>query len=195
MMEASSRPTRPKQMTPNEPIKRMSPVIRKSAAVMVVPKRKSTTRPRPMSVTAVMAVPRPPRLLTHRPTPRPRTFRITRRTRRTMDAASANQGLSAKARARDVNGDAHEIQENRGDVENIVGPIAPSGEKAVEVAEDLFGPEIDAALTRITVGQFDDGDALRPEKKQQGQEPKPDGNAAVGRDGRNHVEVDDRDDK
>jgi hypothetical protein len=34
----------------------------------------------------------------------------------------------------------------------------------VEVAEDFFGPEIDAAFARVAVGEFDDRDALRPEE-------------------------------
>src|SRR5712664_1040441 len=104
-------------------------------------------------------------------------------------------GKRAGARARDVNGYAHEIEKDRGHVEDIIRPIAPSREEAVEVAEYLFGPEIYAALTRIAARQFDDGDALRPEKEKQRQEPKPDGYAAVRRDGRNYIEVDDRNDK
>jgi hypothetical protein len=34
----------------------------------------------------------------------------------------------------------------------------------VEVAKDFLRPEIDAAFAWIAVGEFDDGDALRPEK-------------------------------
>jgi hypothetical protein len=41
--------------------------------------------------------------------------------------------------------------------------------------------------------QFDDGDALRPEKQDEGNKPEPDGNAAVGGDGGNDVEIEDRD--
>jgi hypothetical protein len=50
----------------------------------------------------------------------------------------------------------------------------------VEVAEDFFGPEIDAAFAGITVSEFDHGDALRPEEEDEGDDPEPDGNAAVG---------------
>ena len=65
----------------------------------------------------------------------------------------------------------------------------------MEVAEYPLGPEVHAALTGIAVRQFDNGDALRPEKEQQCQGPEPDGHAAIGRDRRNHVQVDDCDDK
>jgi hypothetical protein len=61
----------------------------------------------------------------------------------------------------------------------------------VEVAEDFFGPEIDSAFAGIAVGEFDDGDALRPEEQDQRDDPKPDGDAAVGGDGGDHVQVED----
>jgi hypothetical protein len=61
----------------------------------------------------------------------------------------------------------------------------------VEVAEDFFGPEVDAAFARIAVSEFDDGDALRPEEEDEGDDPEPDGDAAVGGDGRDDVEVED----
>jgi hypothetical protein len=63
----------------------------------------------------------------------------------------------------------------------------------VEVAEDFLGPQIDAAFSGIAMGQFDDGDALRPEKEQQGNDPEPDCDAAVGRDGWNDVQIEDGD--
>ena len=65
----------------------------------------------------------------------------------------------------------------------------------MEVAEDFFGPEIDAAFAGIAVGKFDDRDALRPEEKEQRDDPEPDGDAAVRRDGRDDVEIEDRDDE
>jgi hypothetical protein len=65
----------------------------------------------------------------------------------------------------------------------------------VEVAEDFFGPEIDAAFAGIAVGEFDDGDALGKEKKNERDEPEPDGDSAVGGDGGNDVEVEDGDDE
>ena len=36
----------------------------------------------------------------------------------------------------------------------------------MEIAEDFFGPEIDAAFAGIAMGEFDDGDALRPEEQE-----------------------------
>ena len=65
----------------------------------------------------------------------------------------------------------------------------------MEVAEDFFGPEIDATFAGITVGEFDDGDALRPEEEEQRNDPEPDGDAAVGGDGGNDVEIEDGDDE
>ena len=61
----------------------------------------------------------------------------------------------------------------------------------MEVAEYPLGPEVHAALTGIAVRQFDDRDALRPEKQQQRQRPQPHRYSAVGGDGRNHIEVND----
>jgi hypothetical protein len=43
------------------------------------------------------------------------------------------------------------------------------------------------------VSELDDGDALRPEKKKQGNDPEPNGNAPVGGDGGNNVEIEDGD--
>ena len=63
-----------------------------------------------------------------------------------------------------VNGDADEIEHHGRHVEHVVRPVAPAGEESVEVAENLFGPQIDAAFAGIAVREFDDGDALRPEK-------------------------------
>jgi hypothetical protein len=65
----------------------------------------------------------------------------------------------------------------------------------VEVSKDLFGPEIDAAFAGITVGKLDNGDTLRPEEEDEGDDPEPDCDAAVGRDGRDDVQVEDGDDK
>jgi hypothetical protein len=65
----------------------------------------------------------------------------------------------------------------------------------VEVAEDFLGPEIDAALAGISVGEFDNGDALRPEEKKKRDDPEPDGDAAVGGDGGDDVEIEDGDDE
>ena len=89
--------------------------------------------------------------------------------------------------------DADEVKHDGRHVEHVVGPVAPAGEKSVEVAEDFFRPEIDSAFAGITVGEFDDGDALRPEEKKKRDDPEPDGDAAVGRDGGDDVQVEDGD--
>ena len=61
------------------------------------------------------------------------------------------------------------------------------------MAEDLFRPEVDATFAGITVRQIDDSDALRTEKKKKRDDPEPDGDAAVGRDGGDNVEIKNRD--
>ena len=63
----------------------------------------------------------------------------------------------------------------------------------MEVAEDFLRPEINAAFAGIAMGEFDYGDALRPEKKKKRDDPEPDGDAAVGRDGGDDVQVKDCD--
>jgi hypothetical protein len=50
------------------------------------------------------------------------------------------------------NRDADEVEHDRRHVEHVVGPVAPAGKKSVEVAEDFFGPEIDAAFAGIAMG-------------------------------------------
>src|SRR5260370_2803740 len=60
-------------------------------------------------------------------------------------------GKRAGAGTSDVNGNAYEIEENGRYVENVVGPVAPARQETVEVAKYSFGPEVDAALTRIAV--------------------------------------------
>ncbi len=65
----------------------------------------------------------------------------------------------------------------------------------MKIAEDFLGPEIDSAFAGIAMGQLNDGDALRPEKEQQGNEPEPNGDAAIRGDGRDDVEVKNGDDE
>src|SRR3984885_16359813 len=86
---------------------------------------------------------------------------------------------------------AHEGEHDRRHVEHVVGPVAPAGEKSVEVAEDFFGPEIDAAFSGIAVSEFDDGDTLGPEEEKKRDDPEPNGDAAIGGDRRDYVEIED----
>ena len=104
-------------------------------------------------------------------------------------------GKSLMARAQHIDRHADEIQHDRRHVEHVVGPVAPAGEESVEVAEDFFGPEIDAAFAGIAMREFDDRDALRPEEEKKRDDPEPDGDAAVGGDGGNDVEIEDGDDE
>src|ERR1700686_1518933 len=95
--------------------------------------------------------------------------------------------------AKRINRDADEVEHDRRHIEHVVSPVAPAGEESVEIAEDFFRPEVDAAFAGIAVREFDDGDALRPEEKKKGDDPEPDGDAAVGGDGRDDIEVEDGD--
>src|SRR5882672_361015 len=97
--------------------------------------------------------------------------------------------------AQNKNGNADEIEHHGGNVHHVVRPIAPAGEKAVEVAENFFRPEIDAAFSRVTMSELNHGNSLRPEKKNQRDHPQPDRDAAVGGDRRNNIQVEDSDHK
>ncbi len=92
-----------------------------------------------------------------------------------------------------IDRDADEVKHHGRHIEHVVGPVAPAGEEAVEVAEDFFRPKIDSAFAGITVGEFDDGNALRPEEKKKRDDPEPDSDATVGRDGWDYVQVEDGD--
>ena len=96
--DANSKPTSPKQITPNEfNTNRGFGGIRKSAAVTVVPNLAKTITPNPIKTAAAMAVPIPPKLLIHFPTPSPTIFRITSSAIRPTDATTVNILLSASA--------------------------------------------------------------------------------------------------
>src|SRR5437016_8706566 len=88
-----------------------------------------------------------------------------------------------------------EIKHDRRHVHHVVRPVAPAGEKTVEVSEDFLGPEVHAALTRKAMREFNHGDTLWPEEQREGDDPQPDRYAAIGGDGRNDVEVEDGDNK
>src|SRR6266446_7008392 len=97
--------------------------------------------------------------------------------------------------AQNKNGNADEIEHHGGNVHHIIRPIAPAGEKAVEVAENFLRPKIDAAFSRVTMSELNHGNALRPEKKNQRDHPQPDRDAAVGGDRRNNIQVENGDDE
>src|ERR1700756_2015781 len=84
---------------------------------------------------------------------------------------------------------ADEVEHHRRYIHHVVFPGAPPGEEAVEVAEDFFGPKINATFAGITLGEFNHRDALGPEEKKQRDDPKPNRHAAVGGDRRNDVKV------
>src|SRR5258708_34969186 len=97
MTEASSSPTRPKQITPNEfSTNRGFSGILKSAQVKFVPKRDHTMSPSAIKSPAAINVPTPPMLLTHLPTPNPTMFSTTKTPSNNTHAPSANTLLSAR---------------------------------------------------------------------------------------------------
>ena len=63
----------------------------------------------------------------------------------------------------------------------------------MEVTENFFGPEIDAAFAGITVGEFDDSDALGKEKRMSEMIQSQDGDAPVSSNGGDDVQVEDGD--
>ncbi len=60
-----------------------------------------------------------------------------------------------------ISQNAAQIEQERGQVEHIGGPISPAAHEAMEIAEGLFGPHVEPALGRIAVRELDDCDALR----------------------------------
>src|SRR5215470_630645 len=86
MTDASSKPTSPKQITPNEFSTNLEFArIWKSAQVIVDPNRVNVTIPSPTSNPAATKVPIPPALLIHFPTPNPTTFNTTSTPNKTTD--------------------------------------------------------------------------------------------------------------
>ena len=86
------------------------------------------------------------------------------------------------------------VDEEHRHVEQVVGPIAPAGEKPVRVAEFAARPEIDAALSGMPPREDEDGDRLGDEESGKRDRPQYDRRPAVHGDRRNIVDVDDGDD-
>src|SRR5580704_16876480 len=99
------------------------------------------------------------------------------------------------ARPQHKNRNADEVQHDRRHVHHVVGPITPTGKKAVEVAENFLGPEINAAFPGIPVRQLDHRDALRQEKQNQRDDPQPDRDSAIRGNRRQYIQVAYIDDK
>ena len=195
MTEASSRPTSPKQITPNEfSTKRGFAGIRKSAAVTVVPNRIQMTSPSPISVAAAMPVPIAAQIVDPLPYAQAHDVEHHQNDQKQQRRDQRKRLVVRQClmvRAENKHRHADEVQHHRRHVQHVVRPVAPAGQKSVEVAEDFLGPQIDAAFSGIAMGQFDDGDALRPEEQEQRNDPQPDRDAAVGRNRRNHVQIED----
>src|SRR5450432_1050559 len=90
---------------------------------------------------------------------------------------------------------ADEVQHDGRDVHHVVGPIAPARQEAVELAENFLGPKIHAALSRIAMRQFDNGDTLGPEKHKERNNPEPNRDAAIRSNAGHHVQIEYRDNK
>ncbi len=199
MTEASSRPTRPKQITPNElRTKRGLAGILKSAAVMPA----AEARPDDNAETDEHGGgdESSDRADVIDPLPYAEAENVEKGEQRKQSEGDASSeelvvGKALMAGAEHVDRHADEIEHDRRHVEHVVGPVAPAGEESVEVAEDFLSPEVDAAFAGIAVGEFDDRDALRPEEKEKRDDPEPDGDAAVGGDGGDDVEIEDGDDE
>src|SRR5579871_244938 len=96
MIDASSNPTRPKQITPNEFNTNLgSAGTLKSAHVTSLPNLAHTINPNPINNAAATNVPIPPMLLIHFPTPSPTTFSTTSTNNKNRHALSAKYLLSA----------------------------------------------------------------------------------------------------
>ena len=170
MTEASSRPTSPKQITPNEFSTKRG--IRRECGnqrrVTVVPNRSQMTSPKPINTAAAMQVPIAAEIVDPLPYAQAHDVQHHQNDQQNQRCHQREHLVVRQrlmARAQHKHRDADEVQHHRRHVEHVVGPVAPAGQKSVKVAEDFLGPEIDAAFSGIAVSQFDDGDSLRPEKQ------------------------------
>jgi hypothetical protein len=59
----------------------------------------------------------------------------------------------------------------------------------MKISEDFLGPEVNATFTGIAVSEFDDRNSLRPEKQNKGNNPKPNGDAAINGNRRNDIQI------
>ncbi len=156
-------------MTPNEfRTKRGLAGILNLAAEMAMPKREQIATPRLMSTAAAMKVPMAHGVVN------PLAYAETENVEQSKnpEKSQRNEGgeifiidQPVMAWTEHVYGNADEVKHDRRHVEHVVGPVTPAGEKSVEVTENFFGPEIDAAFAGITVGEFDDSDALGKKKE------------------------------
>src|SRR6185436_6357950 len=90
--------------------------------------------------------------------------------------------------------DAGHVDEQHRHVEQVVGPVAPAGQKAVRLAELPPRPEIDAAFSGIPARQRQDRHGFRNEEGDKRQPPQPERCPAVDRYRRHVVDVHDGDD-
>src|SRR5438477_263948 len=72
-----------------------------------------------------------------------------------------------------------EVQHDGGNIHHVVGPVAPAGKKTVEVSKNFLSPEVHAAFAGVAMRKLNHGDALRPEKKRERDDPQPNRYAAI----------------
>ena len=90
--------------------------------------------------------------------------------------------------------DARHVDEQHRHVKQIVGPIAPARQEPVRFAELFPRPEVDPALSRIAARQGQHGNRFRHEEGDEREHPQSQGCPAVDGNGRDIIDVDDRDD-
>src|SRR5262249_14960897 len=115
------------------------------------------------------------------------------------DRSGKRKGFAVRERSvrgtKSEDRNAHEIQHDGRHIHHVIGPVAPTRQKTMEVTEDFLSPQIDSAFARIAMSQLDDGDSLGPKKEQERNDPEPYCHAAVGRNRGDDVEVENGDDK
>jgi hypothetical protein len=65
----------------------------------------------------------------------------------------------------------------------------------VKISEHFFGPQINATLPRVPMSQLNHRNSLRPEEKNEAENPKPDRYSAIRRNTRYNVQVEYRHDE
>src|ERR1039457_5712821 len=88
-----------------------------------------------------------------------------------------------------IDGDSYEVKHHRRHIQHVIRPVTPAGKKSMKVAKDLFGPQVDSALSGIAMRKLDHSDSLLSKKQRQRDDPEPYRHATIRGDGRNNVEI------
>src|SRR5208282_5708018 len=68
-------------------------------------------------------------------------------------------------------------------IEDGVNPVGPASHESVEIAEGLFGPDVEPALGGKARGEFADHERRGDEEEERGKDPQADGGGTVVRGG------------